>query len=672
MFMEETKASATITENTPLYSSNIISTFLQLIRMRYSYVNITELLFESGMEAYEVEDEGHWFTQEQVDHFYERLVRRTGNVNIAREAGRYTASPDAIGKTARWVLGFIEPFTVYKLIGKIAGKYTRSSVFESKRIHKTEIEIVVTPKEGVDEKRYQCENRKGYFEAIVSLFDNRLPKITHPECVFEGGKCCRYTISWKRSWAESFKTARNVSILSSGAVLFILALSGPWALFGAIAIIAASTSFMFTLVVEMLEKKEIRSALLNIRSTTEELLENTNLNYNHALMINEVGRIISKHNQTGALLSQVIEILRRRLDYDRGLIMLVNGDKTILEYKSGYGYEGEALVNVTNASFHLDKEESRGIFVLCYREKRPFLINDVECIKNELSQRSLDFLKAIGSKSFICCPILYEDECLGVLAVDNVHSKRPILESDKNLLMGIAPEIGISAHNTQMMEEWEAQFRSILRVLAASIDARDALTAGHSERVTEYSVAICQAMDLPTEYTEMIRVASQLHDYGKIGIKDSILKKSGPLSGREREEIKTHVVKTKKILDQINFKGIYQQVPETAGAHHERMDGSGYPDGLRGEGIPLGSRIIAVADFFEAITAQRHYRDPMTRVDAVQTLKDASGTHLDAEIVSVFLKILEAREAEVMLRPEENAQTFAAAAFRPEQAITGV
>jgi len=641
--MAETTASAPATENAPLYNSNIISSFLQLVRAKYSFVNVTELLLDSGMEAYQVEDEGHWFTQAQVDLFHERLVRLSGDPNIAREAGRYTASPDAIGKTARWVLGFIEPASVYKLIGKIAGKYTRADSFESRRISSTEIEVIVTPKEGVNQKRYQCENRIGYLEAIVSVFYARLPRITHTECIFEGGSCCRYSISWKQSNAESFKKARNYALLPAGLGVSLVFLASSWAWSWPLAIFSASLPVLFALLAEIFEKKEIKAALFNVRATAEELLDSANLNYNHVLMINEIGRIISKHNQVHALLSQVIEILKNRLEYDRGIIMLVSDDRKNLEYKAGYGYSTEMVGDIERTRFHLDREDSRGVFVLCYREKRPFLVNDVGSIMEDLSQRSMEFIKRIGSKSFICCPILYEDECLGVLAVDNVKSKRPLLESDKNLIMGIAPEIGISVHNAQMMEERESQFRSILQVLAASIDARDSLTAGHSERVTEYSMEICRRMGLSEAYTEAVRVAAQLHDYGKIGIKDSILKKSGPLTGREREEIKTHAVKTRRILDQINFKGIYQQVPEIAGSHHERMDGTGYPGRLGGEDIPLGSRIIAVADFYEAITAKRHYRDPMTSEDAEATLKAACGKHLDERIVAVFLEILNAK-----------------------------
>ena len=205
--------------------------------------------------------------------------------------------------------------------------------------------------------------------------------------------------------------------------------------------------------------------------------------------------------------------------------------------------------------------------------------------------------------------------------------------------MGIAPEIGISVHNALLTQERERQFRSILSALAASIDARDAFTAGHSE-LSPSTDGDMRGDGPARELTEVIRVASQLHDYGKIGIKDSILKKNGPLTGKEREEIKTHVVKTQDILERISFNGVYQQVPFIAGAHHERLDGTGYPRGLKGEEIPLGARIIAVADFFEAITARRHYHEPQAVEKAVETLKGESGHHLDEKVVQALLKAL--------------------------------
>ncbi len=209
-----------------------------------------------------------------------------------------------------------------------------------------------------------------------------------------------------------------------------------------------------------------------------------------------------------------------------------------------------------------------------------------------------------------------------------------------SLLMGIAPVIGISIRNAALLEARVKQFNSVLHTLAASIDARDNLTAGHSEKVTEYALGICSELKVSSEYREMIRVASLLHDYGKIGVPDSILKKPGRLTPEEHDIVKSHSAKTREILERINFEGIYCQVPEIAGSHHEKIDGTGYPNGLMGKDIPLGAKIIAVADFFEAITAKRHYRDPMPFDVAVELLRDGVGKHFEKKIVDSFLKYL--------------------------------
>ncbi len=250
----------------------------------------------------------------------------------------------------------------------------------------------------------------------------------------------------------------------------------------------------------------------------------------------------------------------------------------------------------------------------------------------------MEFLKSTGSKSFVCCPIIYEKDSLGVLVVDNIGKKRELTQTDISLLMGIAPQIGISINNALLIEQQKQQFNSILRVLAASIDARDPLTAGHSEKVTEYSLGIARELGLGEDYCEVIGIAGLLHDYGKLGVRDDILKKPGVLTTEEHLEIRSHALKTKSILDQMNFSGNYSEIPLLAGAHHEKIDGSGYPNGLKGEEIPLGARIIAVADVFEALTAKRHYRDPMHFEEAIRHLREGINTSFDQKIVEAFIK----------------------------------
>jgi len=641
----------TKTDDNPLYNSRLIDTYIKLIKKKYAYINITELLSYAGIEPYQVTDEGHWFTQKQVDLFYERLENLTRNKDIAREAGRYSALPESIGAMRQYILGLVGPAKAYELIGTYAPKFTKSSIYESKIKNSNEIEITVTPKEGTYEKPFQCDNRIGCFEAIALMFKYRLPEIEHPECIFEGDNVCRYVVSWRESPFSFWRKIRNYAVMALSMTCITYYFISPWTTLTMILPSSIFAVLSLNLYVKIIEKKELATALENIRGSTDKLIEQIDVNYNNSLMINEIGLSLSKQMDIDSILSNVMQILETRLYYDRGMILLANQDNTMLSFRAGFGYTPEQLNILKHTWFHLNMPESKGLFVVSFREQKPFLINNIDEIERALSSHSLEFAKKMGAKSFICCPIIYEGKSLGILAVDNIKTKRPLVQSDISLLMGVAPEIGISIHNCMLMEAKERQFKSIIQVLAASIDARDALTAGHSEKVTEYALGICNEMGLPKDYCEMIRVASLLHDYGKIGIKDSILKKQGKLDIEERAEIETHTEKTKKILEQISFEGIYREVPLIAACHHEKIDGSGYPRGIKGEDISLGARIIAVADFFEAITSKRHYRDPMPLDTAFQLLNEEAGKSYDKKIVDAFIKYFTDLNQATGLRP---------------------
>jgi len=622
--------------NLPLYNSRIINTYIKLIRSRYSYINIGELLSYAKMEPYQVEDEGHWFTQEQVNLFQERLKKLSGNEGIAREAGRYSASPDALGIMRPYVLGLVGPAKAYEIVGKIASNFTRSSSYESRLLAPNKIEITVTPNEGVSEELFQCENRAGYIEAIAMGFGYNPPQIEHPECIFKRGNVCRYIVSWEESRAIYWKRMGRIAALLFFPLLIGGVLLEPHLTFTTVLPVSLSAILFLNWYAANIEGLELRAAIENLKGTGDKLLDQINLNYNNILTINEVGQALSKQIDINNILEEVVHILENRLDYDRGMVFLADQHKTRLSYQAGFGYTYEQFSMLKTAEFHLDNPASKGAFIVSFREQRPVMIGDVEDIEGTLSPHSLEFAKRMGAKSFICCPIVYEGESLGVLVVDNIKKKRPLGQSDINLLMGITPEIGISIHNATLIDGAINQFKSVIQVLAASIDARDPLTAGHSEKVAEYVVGICKEMELPADYTEMLQVAALIHDYGKIGIDDNILKKPGSLTPDEMDIIRTHADKTKKILDRMDFKGIYREIPEITRSHHEKLDGSGYPRGLKEEDIPLGAKIISVADFFEAITAKRHYREPMVLEDAFGLLFDKIGSSFDSRIVEAF------------------------------------
>jgi putative nucleotidyltransferase with HDIG domain len=179
-----------------------------------------------------------------------------------------------------------------------------------------------------------------------------------------------------------------------------------------------------------------------------------------------------------------------------------------------------------------------------------------------------------------------------------------------------------------------------ISALAALVDAKDPYTRGHSERVRNMSVGIAQEMHIPTEYMELVEYAALLHDIGKIGIKESILNKPGPLSELEFAEIQNHPGIGEQVICKIDF---LHEVSVIVRAHHERYDGLGYPDGKKGDEIPLGSRILSVADAYDAMISDRPYRKALSKEEAIRRLIECKDTQFDGQVVDAFIKVVQQR-----------------------------
>ena len=176
-------------------------------------------------------------------------------------------------------------------------------------------------------------------------------------------------------------------------------------------------------------------------------------------------------------------------------------------------------------------------------------------------------------------------------------------------------------------------FLDAIKSLVFALEAKDKYTEGHARRATEYAAYICKKMSLSKEYTEDIILGSLLHDIGKIGITESILNKKKKLTKAEYDHIQTHVLIGERILTPI-IKN--ETVLKIVRHHHENIDGSGYPDGLKGTAIPLEARIVAVADTYDALLSKRSYRKSTDNVKAIKELRKFSGTQFDPEIVEIL------------------------------------
>jgi putative nucleotidyltransferase with HDIG domain len=190
-------------------------------------------------------------------------------------------------------------------------------------------------------------------------------------------------------------------------------------------------------------------------------------------------------------------------------------------------------------------------------------------------------------------------------------------------------------------EQTEMAYLGAIKALAAALDARDPYTAGHSERVSALSVMLGEQLGLPPDELEVLRLGALLHDIGKIGIRDRVLTKNGPLTGEEFEIIKTHPTVGAHILRQVPMLAAHVPIVEL---HHERPDGRGYPHGLVGPATPLLARIVHVADAFDAMTSARAYRPAQPAEFAMQEISRYRGSQFDADVVDVFLEAWERQE----------------------------
>ena len=437
--------------NTPLYNSKILLTYVSLLKAKYAHIDPDEVLGHAGIKSYEVCDGGQWFTQSQVDLFAEKLVQLTGNPGIAREGGRHAASMKPLGVIGKILLGLVGPANAFFAIGK-ATSLTRSSSYQSRRISANKVEITVTPAPGVRERPHQCENRIGFFEAMLMIFNYAIPTIEHPECIFRGDGCCRYIVSWEKSAVVRVRTARNLlalALFGTGASLVRL---HPVEVFAIGVPLLATTLLAGSVIALYLEKNELHAALSTLRESTDELLDQATLNYNNALMVNEVGQAISKQADEDEVLKNIIKTVENRLGYDRGLILLADPDGKRLSFRIGFGYSEAHTRVLHETSFNLANPASEGVFVTCFKEQKPFLVNDFSEISASHSANSVQFAESIGAKSFICCAIVCEGLSLGILAVDNTWSKRTLVASDMRLLMGVAPVIGMSIRNATYID----------------------------------------------------------------------------------------------------------------------------------------------------------------------------------------------------------------------------
>lgn len=382
-----------------------------------------------------------------------------------------------------------------------------------------------------------------------------------------------------------------------------------------------------TKVITVTEMKIVpdESKLLDVSGIKDNLDELRRAHRDLATMY-KLGSIINSIQDVTELLNVLADKLIEVLQPDRVVLMLFgNGRGKIVNkvIRTG-GAPMNIGADIGDISMSMVHEVlTEGMAILSYdaladsrfREKQSVILNRI--------------------RSAMCTPIMGKDTALGVIYADTNTVSGRFTEQDLQLLSIIGNQAGIAIQNVKLYEDMDDLFTGSLKTLVATIEAKDSVTSGHSVRVTVFSQAIARELGLGKEGMRILKIAALLHDIGKVGVPESILGKPAPLSENEFVRMREHPTRGAEIIE--NIKNV-EEVVTAVRHHHERYDGAGIPDGLKGNNIPLISRILAVADTFDAMTFDRPYRKGVAMEKVVKEIQRCSGTQFDPRVVDAFLQ----------------------------------
>lgn len=345
--------------------------------------------------------------------------------------------------------------------------------------------------------------------------------------------------------------------------------------------------------------------------------------------LTELSRILNSSLEPTTVKRRAMEAATELMEAEVGSLLLIDEETNKLYFEVALGEKEETV-----KTFHLNMGE--GIAGWVAQHDEPLIVHDAQ--SDPRFFREVDKKSKFTTKNVICVPVRVKEKTIGVLEAINKLDGGTFTEEDLALFQSLADQVAVALDNARLMAEIEELFFQTASSLADAIEKRDPYTGGHTKRVTEYSLAIARKLGLDPTEMRWLKLAAVLHDIGKIGVEDRILRKPDKLDDEEYDQMKQHTMMGAEIIAHI--KQLHGIIPGLK-YHHEKIDGRGYPEGLAEENIPLIAKIVAVADTFDAMTSDRPYRKALSREEAFDELKRCSGTQFDKHLVEAFIKAFE-------------------------------
>jgi HD-GYP domain-containing protein (c-di-GMP phosphodiesterase class II) len=342
-------------------------------------------------------------------------------------------------------------------------------------------------------------------------------------------------------------------------------------------------------------------------------------------LLQELGRKVGEVSELSQLVEHTVKMCRRALKAAASSVLLYEDKNHGLYFEVAQGEAGKVLKKISI-------DAKTGIAGWVFGHGSPLIVNDVS--QDPRFDCSTDNTSGFITRSIICVPLIVHRKTIGVLEVLNKLDGSDFTEKDVEILESLVSLAAIALENSNLHKSVLSGYKSTIAALAAAIDAKDSSTCGHSRRVMEYALMCGRELLLSKKNLEVLEYAGILHDIGKIGISDNILCKPAALTCEEYNIIRNHSLIGGNILKDIPF---LEEVRGLVLHHHERFDGKGYPAGLRGEEIPMGARLLAVADTFDTMTTDRYYRAALSEECAITEIKRCSGSQFCPLTAEAFI-----------------------------------
>ena len=338
-------------------------------------------------------------------------------------------------------------------------------------------------------------------------------------------------------------------------------------------------------------------------------------------IFHKIGEATTSSRGIDSLLELILQSISSAVSASGGFIMLVDTDSAQVKPSVIYSEDGKP-VDISGVKL----EGKKGIIAKVIDEDKPIVASQDDIWANGLPFQSL-----------LCVPLDYKNKVAGLIAVFDKKHGLSFSTDDISLFKDVASQTAVAILNYQLNMDVEKAYLDTIRALAMAVEAKDPYSGGHLDRVATYTTTIGKKLGLNEEDMKNLHDGAYLHDLGKIGIRDDVLQKTGKLSAEEYEEMKKHAIIGETIMKPVKS---LSKLCSIVRSHQERWDGSGYPDSLKGEAIPLHARILAIADVYDALVTERPYKKALTKEEAKGELRKLAGVKLDKRIVDAFLETL--------------------------------